>query len=469
MRFLQMSLAGAVMILAITVIRALAINRVPKTTFLVLWGTALARLLIPFSLPSAWSIYALIPPKPTSAATVTTILPTLAIEPDVSSSAITPTIPMWNLVWLAGMLLFAALFLIAYWRSIKEFQMSIPVENDAARSWLKAHPLRRRVAIRQSDRITSPLTFGVLHPVILMPKTTDWTDERTLPYVLEHEFVHIRRFDALTKLLLTGAVCVHWFNPLVWVMYLLANRDLELSCDACVVRHFGASTRAAYAHALIHMEETRSGFNPLCSNFSKNAMEERILAIMKTKKLTVISLFLAIVLVTGTLTVFATSADADSQAPAAVSGTGVQSDAELLDAGLTYQGSTWFYQGRAVAGMYDDNGGIYTNDVGENGIYLHVQRDNQHRIADFALLSRMQFRELVDAAMNVPSPKSAAADETLSGYTTDGQLYGGFGDATYAPMADEQVSVLTPMDGTDGGDFGFEAGSGLTWESAAGK
>ena len=380
-----------------------------------------------------------------------------------------PTISIWNLVWMAGLLLFAALFLIAYRRSIKAFQMSIPVDNDTAQLWLKAHPLRRRVVIRQSDRITSPLTFGILHPVILLPKTTDWTDARTLPYVLEHEFVHIRRFDVLTKLLLTGAVCVHWFNPLVWVMYLLANRDLELSCDACVVRHFGASTRAAYAHALIRMEETRSGFSPLCSNFSKNAMEERILAIMKTKKLTVISLFLAIVLVAGTVTVFATSANADSQAPAAVSGTSVQSDAELLAAGLTCQGSTWFYQGNAVAGIYDDNGGIYTNDVVENGIYLHVQRDAQHRIAGFAIISRAQFRALVDAAMNVPSPKSAAADETLANYAVDDTLYGGFGGAAYAPVADEQVLVLTPMDGADGGDFGFEAGSGLTWESAAGK
>ena len=83
-----------------------------------------------------------------------------------------------------------------------------------------------------------------------------------LRYVLEHEFVHIRRFDALWKLLLLAAACAHWFNPLVWVMYVLANRDLELSCDETVVRRFGGA-RASYARVLIGMEAEKSGFAPL--------------------------------------------------------------------------------------------------------------------------------------------------------------------------------------------------------------
>lgn len=109
--------------------------------------------------------------------------------------------------------------------------MSLPVENDASRRWLQAHPLRRTITLRQTDRISSPLTFGLLHPVILMPKETDWDDEASLQFVLEHEFVHIRRLDTAAKLLLITAVCVHWFNPAVWAMYALANRDIELSCD----------------------------------------------------------------------------------------------------------------------------------------------------------------------------------------------------------------------------------------------
>ena len=80
-----------------------------------------------------------------------------------------------------------------------------------------------------------------------MPKRTDWRDETALRYVLEHEFVHIQRFYTVFKLLLIASVCVHWFNPLVWVMYVLANRDIELSCDETVVCRFGSGTRASYA------------------------------------------------------------------------------------------------------------------------------------------------------------------------------------------------------------------------------
>ena len=91
-------------------------------------------------------------------------------------------------------------------------------------------------------------------------------------------------------------------------MYILANRDIELSCDEAVVRLFGENTKAAYARTLISMEETRSGFAPLCSNFSKNAIEERITAIMKYKKTSIFSLVLALSLIFGATTAFATSA-----------------------------------------------------------------------------------------------------------------------------------------------------------------
>lgn len=155
------------------------------------------------------------------------------------------------------------------------------------------------------------------HPAVCVhhrvPKKTDWRDEATLQYVLEHEFVHIRRFDAVTKLLLTAAVCVHWPNPFVWVLYALANRDIELACDEAVLHRFGRDARADYARALIRMEETRNGFAPLCSSFSSNAMEERIVAIMKTGKTTIVSVLLAGALVVGTTTAFATSAPASTE------------------------------------------------------------------------------------------------------------------------------------------------------------
>ncbi|HBK59723.1 MAG TPA: peptidase M56, partial [Firmicutes bacterium] len=168
------------------------------------------------------------------------------------------------------------------------------------------HPLRRSVQIRQSDRIKAPLTYGVFRPVILFPKKTDWTDETKLPYILTHEFTHIRRFDTLAKLVLTAAVCVHWFNPFVWAMYVLVNRDIELSCDETVVRTFGETMKSAYALTLIGLEEEKNRHTFLVNSFGKNAIEERIVSIMKIKKTSLMGILLALTLAIGMVTVFAT-------------------------------------------------------------------------------------------------------------------------------------------------------------------
>ena len=317
MSLLHMSFAGAVMILAVTVIRALVIYRVPKKTFLVLWGITLARLLIPFSAPSAFSIYTFLGEKEPNISNVgdtavTTLGPAIqegqmTTAPNyISHSEV--AVPIWAIIWAIGALICAVVFSITYWKCYKEFQTSLPIDNDFTRNWLSSHHIKRSIQIRQSELVSAPLTFGILRPVILMPKTTDWNDEKTLQYVLAHEFVHIRRFDTITKLILLIALCVHWFNPFVWVMYVLANRDIELSCDETVLHLFGENTKASYARTLIGMEEIKSGITPLCNNFSKNALEERMTAIMKTKKSTVLSIALAVLIVAGTATAFATSA-----------------------------------------------------------------------------------------------------------------------------------------------------------------
>ncbi len=141
--------------------------------------------------------------------------------------------------------------------------------------------MKRPILVRQSDRISAPLTYGIFRPVILMPKKMDWKNEKQLQYVLSHEYVHIYRYDTVTKLIATLALCIHWFNPFVWVMYILFNRDIELACDKSVIRQFGEKSKSAYSLMLINMEATKSGLLPFCNNFSKNAIEERITAVMK--------------------------------------------------------------------------------------------------------------------------------------------------------------------------------------------
>ena len=317
MSLLQMSFAGAVMILAIIVIRALAITFLPKKTFLALWGIAVMRLLLPFSLPSVFSVYSLIGnhipmTAPAKVQQAFEVLPPeisgqMATMPGGISNTASP-ISVWTIIWGIGALVCALVFAIAYWKCRQEFQTSLPVDNDFIKGWLSSHQLKREISIRQSSRFSVPLTYGVLRPVILTPTSTDWENTKALQYVFAHEYVHIRRFDSITKLVLITGLCVHWFNPLVWAMYVLANRDIELSCDEAVVRLFGENTKAAYARSLISMEETRSGLTPLCNNFNKNAIEERITAIMKMKKTSVFSLVLALFLVFGVTTAFATSA-----------------------------------------------------------------------------------------------------------------------------------------------------------------
>ena len=477
MKLLQMSLAGGVMILVITVIRALAIERLPKKTFLALWAAALARLLAPVSLPSALSIYSLLARRAPAAAEWTAVpaLPALPAETGAAAAAAAQQTasapaaqpPVWTIVWAVGAAVCAVVFAIAYGRCSREFRASFPVENDVTRRWLQSHPLRRTIAIRQSGRISSPLTFGVLRPVILVPKKTDWTDETALRYVLEHEFVHIQRFDVLSKLLLIAAVCVHWFNPLVWVMYVLANRDLELSCDETVLRRFGGDVRAAYARVLIRMEAARGGFAPLCNHFGKNAIEERITAIMKTKRITIVSLGLAALLVAGTVTVFATSAKsgtsgtpvkassafaeenaafAGSGGTAVESGVPLQPDTDYTAAGISSEGRLWYYAGQPVAMIYDDNDSIYMDEEAAGGCYLHVRRDSAGVISGVDVLTKEQFRELADQRMNAASD-TTYEESTLMSYVdpADGRTYYSFdGGKTFEPLTDAEFEARFP-------------------------
>ncbi len=315
MSLLQMSIYGAILILAVVVIRAAAINRLPKKTFLVLWGLVLIRLLIPFSIPSVFSVYSLIGQNTAVShlrqTTVSYFAPVIQGKPLVLTGEISDTsavhVSLWFVIWLVGMLLCAAFFTISYLRCRFEFSTSLPIQSDFVKKWLDEHKLMRPVSIRQSDRISTPLTYGILKPVILIPQTTDWKNTRQLQYIFLHEYVHICHFDTVTKLISTLALCIHWFNPFVWVMYILYNRDIELACDERVIQLFGETSKKDYSLMLIDMEAKKSGIEPFCNNFSKNAIEERITAIMNIKKTTIGLMTGSLILVLVIMILFVTS------------------------------------------------------------------------------------------------------------------------------------------------------------------
>ena len=318
MNVLQMSFSGAVFITAVVLIRGAAIHKLPKKTFLVLWELVMFRLLIPFSIPSVFSVYTLANHSISS-----TTWPEAGTGYDIPTmqglfvtaqgagrppADVSPSVSVWFMVWCAGILLTGLFFVISYLRCLTEFRTALPVRSHYVEKWLGERPLRRRISVRQSDRISAPLTYGIFRPVILLPKKMDWKKEKQLQYVLSHEYVHICRYDTVTKLVAALALCIHWFNPFVWVMYLLFNRDIELACDESVIRQLGEKSKSAYSLMLIDMEAAKSGLLPFCNSFSKNAIEERITAVMKTKKTSLFAICIAAVLIVGVTTAFATSA-----------------------------------------------------------------------------------------------------------------------------------------------------------------
>lgn len=367
MSLVQMSLSAALMIVAIIILRALTIERFPKKTFLVLWWIALLRLLIPFSIPSVMSFYSWFDPNlpavvEQSSAMESTFEPVLDdssetmenstqfemtpipdtdieyVEVKPSKSFSESFFDMLPAIWGIGIGVIAAFFGINYWKGVREFRMSLPVENEFVNEWLSSHQLRRNITIRQYDCIHTPLTYGIFRPVILLPKESLEQSPSTLNFILTHEWVHIRRFDCVTKILLTAALCIHWMNPLVWVMYLLFNRDIELSCDETVLHLLGRNRRSDYALALIDMEEQKGGFASFASGFGRNAIEERIRAIMKMKKASLITILAAVVVVACVSILFATSAKnnpIDTELPSSESET--VSDKILTDDDQTKQ------------------------------------------------------------------------------------------------------------------------------------
>ena len=213
--------------------------------------------------------------------------------------------PLRTAVWLAGAVLLALWFAASHLRWRRRFREALPAEAPFLAQWQLRHP---RIRVRRSDRIAAPLTYGLLRPVILLPKGFDLSDEAALRCILTHETVHIRRLDGLLKLLLSAALCVHWFNPAVWLLWVLAGRDMELRCDQAALTRLGPENRAAYALTLLRMAELRNASMPLCSSFNECGMEERIRAIMKYKKPSVFALTIALALTLCVTAAFATTA-----------------------------------------------------------------------------------------------------------------------------------------------------------------
>ena len=317
MSILQMGLSASAIILFAAILRKFALNRLPKRAFVALWLLAAARMLLPWKLPFRFSASALI--HRTAEPAVRAIVPAVSVAAQRQFAPVamavatvqSARIPIWQIVWIVGMAACALALTLPHLRWRRVYARSLPVDDANIAGWLQSQRLLRHVRVRVSDEIPSPLTCGLLRPMILLPAGLNRSEG--LEYVLEHELTHIRHLDALWKPVLAAALCAHWFNPLAWMMYLLANRDIELACDESVLRRLGAPARRDYARTLLDQAARQSGLpSPLFSGFSRQTIEERIKAIMKMKKSTKIAALAAALLIAFSAIAFATTG-ADTQ------------------------------------------------------------------------------------------------------------------------------------------------------------
>lgn len=315
---LHMTVSASALIAATALLRALFIHRLPKRTFTALWMIAALRLLLPVSLPVPIPV----PAASVPAAVTATAVYTAPAADTAQTSSSTPVMeavaedtaagtgglslmPFLALLWSGGAALTALAVLVRHLRALRRYREAVPPANPVIGRILADTPCHRRVRAGVCQPLATPLTYGVFRPVILLPKALEHAPEAQLRYILTHELCHIRRMHIPYKYLLAAALCLHWFNPLAWVLYALANRDLELSCDEAVLRRLD-SERRDYALTLIALAQRRS-FVPLASGFAASAVKERITNIMKYKKVKAASVIAAVVLVTCACTVFASA------------------------------------------------------------------------------------------------------------------------------------------------------------------
>lgn len=271
----QMSLTGSIVILLVCLARLL-LKRTPKWISYVLWSVVLFRLLCPMTVVSPVSLI----PRPVSEGMVlsdwaddytgdirifhqnndgydaaieagrqpvdsgegeyyTVTAPDGVSQPETVYRTVFPVLGM---IWLAGTVGMLSYAGISVLRLRKKLAASVPAGRN----------------IRLSDDIPSPFVWGILFPKIYLPSgfSSDMSDGE-LQYILLHEQCHIRRVDHLTRLLAYIALSIHWFNPLVWLAFVLSGRDMEMSCDEAVVGKLGEGIRADYSASLLRMSAHR--------------------------------------------------------------------------------------------------------------------------------------------------------------------------------------------------------------------
>ena len=308
LKIINMSISASWLIFAVLILR-LVLKKAPKWVNVLLWGIVAIRLICPFSFESALS---LIPSAETFPKKIISG-PSFDVQ-----SGITPvdnrindylgdryfegvTVPANNgntimtiltIVWTIGILLLVAYTVISYWRLHREIDTAVRYKDN----------------IFQSENVSSPFVLGLIKPRIYLPFKLDGQD---MEHVVAHEQAHIRRKDHWWKPLGFLLLTIHWFNPLMWLAYVLLCRDIELACDEKVIKGLSNEQRADYTQALVACSVNRRMIAACPLTFGEVGVKERVKSVMNYKKPAFWVIIIAVIVCVGVAVCFLTNPKQD--------------------------------------------------------------------------------------------------------------------------------------------------------------
>ena len=277
----NMSIAAGWLVLAVLVLRFI-LKKAPKWVNVLLWGIVAVRLICPFTIESALS---LIPSSETISLgimmdrtpEITTGIPALnsvinpivsesfAPNPGDSANPLQILIPIASVLWGIGIVFMLGYTIISYLILRRKLRTAVILRDNQF----------------QCETVNSPFVLGILKPKIYLPYGMD---DQSLSHVIAHEQAHIRRKDHWWKPLGFLLLTIHWFNPLMWVAYILLCRDIELACDEKVIAELGNEQRADYTQALVACSINRRMIAACPLAFGEVGVKERVKSILNYRK-----------------------------------------------------------------------------------------------------------------------------------------------------------------------------------------
>ena len=278
-RILNMSLTGSIVI-AVVLLARFMLKRAPKIYSYALWAVVLFRLLCPLSISASLSVLKPIPVTTTPGISAVSYRPVQqavnisnqivserpesAERPEQAKPKPTP-MEIGSYLWLTGASCMALYSLVQFLALRRSLVGAVP---DGG-------------AVYLSDHIGVPFVMGVLNPRVFLPSDTPKEERR---FIIAHERHHIRRGDPMWKLLGYIALCLHWFNPLVWLAFCLAGKDMEMSCDEAVIKQLGEHIRADYSQALLRLSTHKRIGSGMPLAFGEGDTRSRVLNMAHWKK-----------------------------------------------------------------------------------------------------------------------------------------------------------------------------------------